>query len=132
MQRVQGKAAAGAGAYVRQAGHASGAVDGATGEGVAVSADARWIHAFYRCGAWLRKRAEILTRDNFECQKCKRRGKMSRAECVHHIKFLLNRPDLALDDSNLTSLCNICHNHFHPEKLRRDGVKRRIVSSERW
>ena len=107
-------------------------MDGQAGEGVEVSADARWIHAFYRCGAWLCKRAEILIRDNFECQKCKRRGRYSKAACVHHIKHLRNHPELALVDSNLMSLCLECHDEEHPEKLRKNIIKRRVVSGEQW
>ena len=94
--------------------------------------DANWIHAFYRCAAWLHKRFEILTRDNFECQKCKRRGRFSKAVCVHHIKHLRRRPDLVLVDSNLMSLCLECHDEEHPEKLKKNKTIRRVVSDEQW
>lgn len=91
-----------------------------------------FTHAFYRSAIWLHKREEILVRDNQECQKCKRKGKYSKADCVHHIKHLKDRPDLALVDSNLLSLCNCCHNEEHPEKLHNNVVVMRVISEERW
>ncbi|TWH49604.1 HNH endonuclease [Sporomusa sp. KB1] len=90
------------------------------------------IRQFYRSAVWLHKRTEILKRDNNECQKCKSRGRFSIAECVHHIKHLKNRQDLALEDSNLISLCNSCHNEEHPEKLHSKQIKKKFVNNERW
>ena len=88
--------------------------------------------SFYAGSAWLNKRADVLRRDNYECQRCKSKGKFSKAECVHHVKHLKDRPDLALVDSNLISLCNTCHQYEHPEKLHANVIKRRVVSNERW
>jgi len=91
------------------------------------------IKLFYKRAAWKRKRREILRRDNYECQKCKRNGKYSRATCVHHKQHLDKRPDLALVDDNLESLCDACHNEEHPEKLKRVEVNRREqIAPERW
>ena len=90
------------------------------------------VDAFYRSRPWLNKRNDILARDNGECQKCKRRGKFARAECVHHIQHLKDRPDLALDDSNLIGLCGPCHNQEHPEKLRKKNIIRKVITKERW
>ena len=42
----------------------------------------------------------------------------NRAELVHHMIPLEERPDLALDLDNLRSLCSECHNRRHPEKGR--------------
>ena len=85
----------------------------------------------YKSAAWLHKRAEILDRDNHECQRCKRLGRMSRAECVHHVLHLRRRPDLALEDSNLMSLCLECHQYEHPEKLL-NKVAKKIITIEQW
>lgn len=88
---------------------------------------------FYKRKEWKRKRKQVLKRDNYECQRCKGEGEFSRAECVHHKKRLEERPDLALTDSNLTSLCNACHNYFHPEKLKPIEIdKREHITEERW
>jgi len=58
----------------------------------------------------------ILRRDKYLCQRCKRYGRMRQATVVHHIKHLDEYPELALDPSNLVSLCADCHNKEHPEK----------------
>jgi 5-methylcytosine-specific restriction protein A len=92
---------------------------------------ANWVRRFYLSAAWLRKRAAILERDNYECQKHKRQGKFKKATCVHHKLHLKNRPDLALVDSNLESLCDTCHNEEHPEKLH-SNTKKRFINIEQW
>lgn len=52
---------------------------------------------------------------------------------VHHIKHLKDNPELALVDSNLTSLCGSCHNEEHPEKLEDyNEPKKTIDIPERW
>lgn len=71
---------------------------------------------FYRSAAWLAKRAEVMRRDHYECQRCKEHGRFSRGVVVHHIKHLKDREDLALENSNLVTLCEACHNAVHPEK----------------
>lgn len=86
--------------------------------------------AFYKSTVWLCKRKHILKRDNYECQHCKLKGMYSKAETVHHIKHLKDYPQLAIEDDNLISLCNVCHNIVHPEKLK--IIKKEIVSEERW
>lgn len=86
---------------------------------------------FYKSTIWINKRKDILKRDHFECQRCKAKGRFSKAECVHHIKHLKNRPDLALEDKNLLSLCNVCHNEVHPEKLHHSD-KHKFKNQERW
>jgi 5-methylcytosine-specific restriction protein A len=91
------------------------------------------IVLFYKRGGWKRKRRQILRRDHYECQKCKREGRYSRAQCVHHIEHIEDSPDLALADYNLESLCNACHNEEHPEKLKRVEVDRKEhITPERW
>ena len=89
------------------------------------------IDKFYKIYQWTKKRRKILRRDNYECQRCKSDGRYHNAECVHHIKHLRDRPDLALTDSNLISLCYACHNIVHPEKLHLN-LKRKFKNDERW
>ena len=86
---------------------------------------------FYNDRVWRKKRKDIIERDNKECQKCKRRGKFNKATCVHHKKHLRENPLLALDDDNLESLCDSCHNEEHPEKLNND-TKEKFTTEERW
>lgn len=89
------------------------------------------VRKFYKSMIWKYKRLDILQRDNYECQRCKELGRYSKAVVVHHIKHLKDRPDLALDDSNLSSRCEACHNIEHPEK----GFKherKEPITPERW
>ena len=88
---------------------------------------------FYKTGVWVRKRTEILERDNHECQRCKDAGGYSKGNVVHHIKHLEDRPDLALEDDNLMTVCEACHNALHPERMRTpEASKRRQITPERW
>lgn len=89
------------------------------------------VERFYKSFEWIGKRKNIIKRDNRECQMCKEEGRYHRAECVHHIKHLRDRPDLALVDSNLVSLCYTCHNIVHPEKLN-IKVKKKFKNVEKW
>ncbi len=73
---------------------------------------------FYESPRWKHKRQQILKRDGYMCQICKRYGRIREAAEVHHIQHLEDRPDLALDNDNLISLCRTCHNRQHPEKGR--------------
>ena len=77
----------------------------------------------YRSAKWKQKRARILRRDAYMCQRCRRYGKITAATIVHHIKHAEEYPELAYDDENLISLCDACHNKVHPEKA--EGRNRR-------
>jgi 5-methylcytosine-specific restriction protein A len=90
------------------------------------------IKAFYNSGLWLSKRKEALKRDNNECQKCKARGLVAKADCVHHKKHVKQYPSLALELDNLISLCNSCHDEEHPEKLIKRKSNRSFINEERW
>jgi 5-methylcytosine-specific restriction endonuclease McrA len=74
---------------------------------------------FYGSGRWQRLRAAILRRDKYQCQICKRYGKITEAKEVHHIKHFEDYPELATDPDNLISLCRACHNACHPEKTQK-------------
>ena len=89
------------------------------------------VEIFYKDSTWINKRKDILKRDNNECQRCKSKGGFHRSECVHHVKHLRDRPDLALVDDNLISLCYTCHNIVHPEKLN-IKVKKKFKNVEKW
>ena len=71
---------------------------------------------FYRTGVWKKKRLNVLRRDEYLCQECKKYGRRVEAKVVHHIKELEDYPELRLTSSNLQSVCAQCHNKLHPEK----------------
>ena len=71
---------------------------------------------FYWSALWISKRLEIKDRDNHECQVCKSEGRVTLTDLiVHHIKPLEFYPDVKLDDDNLITVCQACHNRIHFE-----------------
>jgi 5-methylcytosine-specific restriction enzyme A len=76
-------------------------------------------HPFYHSPTWRRARKRTLTRDHHLCQCCLQKGVLTSAEIVHHIHHLQDHPEKALDESNLQSVCAVCHNRLHPEKGKR-------------
>lgn len=95
-------------------------------------------HYFYTSWTWRVKRKEILERDNKECQLCKREGNITvgtkdKSLVVHHIKELKDRPDLALTDSNLLTVCRDCHENIcHPNRLGEHQERKGFMNEERW
>lgn len=93
-------------------------------------------HDFYTWTEWRQRRAEVLHMDHYECQHCRAAGRYRKAEIVHHVKHLKDRPDLALSiwdggERQLVSLCKSCHETEHPESLRQwDPAPQ--VTAERW
>lgn len=71
---------------------------------------------FYNGTPWKMRRKLTLIRDKYLCQKCFRKGIITPANTVHHIKSLEEFPELALDLENLETICPSCHNKEHPEK----------------
>ena len=71
------------------------------------------VNPFYKDKRWIRKRQNILKRDNYECRECRRYGKTEQANTVHHIYPLETHPEYKLLTINLISLCNACHEQMH-------------------
>lgn len=67
----------------------------------------------YKDTRWNHKRRAVLKRDCYRCRNCKRYGKTTEANTVHHVKPVESYPNLYLDSSNLISLCGTCHNRMH-------------------
>lgn len=96
------------------------------------------VSYFYTSRTWRNKRKEIIKRDNNECQICKQNGKVTVGTkeeplIVHHIKELKKYPNLAMVDSNLTSVCNDCHeSECHPDRLGEYKERKGFSNAERW
>ena len=99
------------------------------------------IVKFYLSDDWRELQAEVMRDFHYECQECLKKGRYTKANCVHHINEVRIRPDLALskyyvDDKgqrqhNLVPLCNTCHNVIH-EKLIKHARKGKFFNDERW
>jgi len=99
---------------------------------------------FYDSKQWKQLREEVKKRDNYECQECKRQGKVfidtyeysesaKRKKIklvVHHIKELENYPELALEMDNLETICVDCHNKEHGRVFERKPNK--WEHDEKW
>lgn len=65
-----------------------------------------------KTSAWLRKRAEIMQRDNFVCSNCL----CDNSECtlqVHHIGYIKGKKAWEYLDYMLVTLCEKCHKEEH-------------------
>ncbi len=92
------------------------------------------LEKFYHCKEWLAVAEEVKRLDNYECQECKRKGKVTTASnknrkgnyiqmSVHHHKEVKKYPELALsiyyidangeEQRNLEYICESCHNKLH-------------------
>ena len=99
------------------------------------------VHLFYQTKEWKELRREVLEDNHYECQRCKEKGKYTRATCVHHVNEVRVRPDLALNkyytdaegkqQKQLIPLCDACHNIEH-DKLGNWQRKDKFTNEERW
>lgn len=94
---------------------------------------------FYWWSAWAKCRERVLAYDRYECQLCKAQGRYRKAEIVHHVKHLRDRPELALSlydpetgERQLISVCKACHEEQHQEALRPYQPAQPPVTPERW
>ena len=96
---------------------------------------------FYQSQDWKELRQEVLEDCHNECQECLKHGRLTKADCVHHVNEVKKRPDLALSktyvdaDGNeqlqLVPLCNECHNIVH-DKLGNYNRQHQFINEERW
>ncbi|WP_312093767.1 HNH endonuclease [Niallia sp.] len=103
---------------------------------------------FYNSSQWKKLREDIKKRDSYECQECKRQGRVAIdkneysekakrkkiALVVHHIKELEQYPELATDKDNLETVCVNCHNKEHGRYLHGFNNKKvnKWAHDERW
>ncbi|MDX8288845.1 HNH endonuclease [Metabacillus indicus] len=97
---------------------------------------------FYKSKEWQTLRKAALERDNHECQKCKREGKVhvdsikvdgqrkSVELNVHHKYEIEQFPKLALIFENLETLCLNCHNETHERVF--GNEKKKKWNDEKW
>lgn len=82
---------------------------------------------FYNTETWILLREKKKAMEHNECERCRETGKHSPCEAVHHIKYLRQHPELALDINNLECLCKDCHyKEHHKAKFKKQ------LNEERW
>lgn len=91
---------------------------------------------FYDDGYWISLANRILERDGFECQECKKEGKLTIKQHnkkldIHHIKELETNPELAYEESNLLTVC-IHHHNILDNKAFDRNKKQKFVNEEKW
>ncbi|MBR4470922.1 MAG: HNH endonuclease [Erysipelotrichaceae bacterium] len=78
------------------------------------------IKQFYSSAAWQKCREAYKKEHNYLCEECQKRGMITPAEEVHHIKKLtkynIDNPDITLNPKNLQCLCRSCHEAKHKRK----------------
>ncbi|GGD05334.1 HNH endonuclease signature motif containing protein [Pontibacillus salipaludis] len=87
---------------------------------------------FYQSKVWRALRLKVLERDNYECQACKRKGKVGPGQNVHHLKEVKQFPSLALVKSNCEAICIPCHNEEHDRLKKFKKPQPKFVNEERW
>lgn len=65
-----------------------------------------------KTSAWLRKKNEIMSRDNFVCSNCLCDNYESQLE-VHHIAYIKGKKAWEYLDYLLVTLCRNCHQNEH-------------------
>lgn len=109
------------------------------------------VDKFYHDKEWIRVTEQVKKMDHYECQQCKREGRMTlqgqlnnRGKpvqmSVHHKKEVKKYPELALsifyvDETgkrkrNLEYICEPCHNKEH-NKLQAKKQKK-FINEEKW
>lgn len=59
---------------------------------------------------WQKKRLDIMNRDNFACCECGDKDTMLN---VHHFIYKNGREPWDYDDTNFSTLCEVCHKTYH-------------------
>lgn len=106
------------------------------------------LYVFYKSKYWggnkdyIGLKNEVLREQNNECQICKQRGSIIKADTVHHVQFVRRHPEMALSKyyyykgkkyRNLLAVCKSCHNELHPEKNKNRGKQEQgFTNEEKW
>lgn len=99
------------------------------------------VDKFYNDRYWRKFSKSVIAEQHYECQICKCKGKVTRANILHHVKHLKQFPQLAYsryyyDDNGerhrqLIALCHDCHEAQHPERRWQERADK-FVNEERW
>ena len=68
-----------------------------------------------KTSAWLRRKFDILQRDNYVCSNCLKDNFESQLE-VHHLCYIKGKKAWEYQDYMLVTLCRECHQKEHDEE----------------
>lgn len=78
------------------------------------------IRKFRNSAEWKKKSEEIRERDKFLCQICLKKNIFNYKDLsVHHIQPIAEQPSLRLENSNLITVCERCHQDCECGKIPR-------------
>lgn len=78
------------------------------------------IRKFRNSTAWRKKAAEIRERDKNLCQVCLKNNRFVYKDLsVHHIIPVAESVELRLENSNLITVCSVCHKDCESGKISR-------------
>jgi len=63
---------------------------------------------------WQKKRLEIMQRDKFMCREC---GDTDNTLNVHHLNYIHGMQPWEYDNSDLKTLCELCHQAMHNDYI---------------
>lgn len=86
---------------------------------------------FYHSKEWQAVRRQVLARDSYLCQVCKRAGRITPASTVHHITPVRVDYSKRLDPTNLETICPACHNREHDERAKSVKAKATKIKAQR-
>ena len=90
---------------------------------------------FYNSKRWRRLRDYVVERDHHECKFCLAKGIITTDRKpgvvleVDHIMSIIDYPTLVLDETNLQTLCRLCHNKKH-KKYKKMQMSHQIDDDE--
>lgn len=88
-------------------------------------------NSFYHSREWQAVRRQVLERDGYLCQVCKRAGRVTPADTVHHITPVRVDYSKRLDPANLEAICRACHNAEHTERAKSSKAKATKIKAQR-
>ena len=102
---------------------------------------ANTLYKFYKTKEWLYLKNKIQNEYHNECVDCRKLGKITPCDVVHHEQYVRKYPRLALNEyyidkkgnkkPNLIPLCNACHLKRH-DYHNNNKSSNKLKNSEKW
>lgn len=104
------------------------------------------LYRFYKSREFTELRAKVLEDAHYECQYCRRKGRITKATIAHHEYYVRDYPQYALTQyvmdeegmhQNLVAVCHRCHEDIHKNERLYGWLKKKQEDKdkdipERW